>query len=59
MTEPKREMAAPQHIKKDFCEADYANYYKIILGNLVEMEICETFGPLMQEIRGDIFESGW
>ncbi len=23
------------------------------------MEVCETFGPSLQEIREEIFESGW
>ncbi len=31
----------------------------MILENLVEMEVCEYFGPTLQEIREDIFDSGW
>ncbi len=31
----------------------------MILNNLNEMEVCEIFGPTLQEIREDIFNSGW
>ncbi len=48
-----------QHVKKDFSEAEYANYYRTILNNLQEMEVCDTFGPVLQEIREDIFDTGW
>ncbi len=46
-------------MKKDFSEAEYANYYNTILNNLCDMEICEDFGPVLQHIREDIFDSGW
>ncbi len=53
------EFKSGQHVKKDFSEAEYSNYYKMILNNLREMEVCDDFGPILQEIREDIFDSGW
>lgn len=46
-------------MKKDFSEVAYDNYYALILNNLCEMETCEDFGPVLQAIRDDIFNSGW
>ena len=53
------EFKSGEHIKKDFSEADYSNYYRVVLGNLRRMESSQSQGPLLMDIRQHIFETGW
>ena len=46
-------------VKKDFSEVDYSNYYRILVQNLEEMENDASFALILQDIREDIFDSGW